>query len=584
MPLLRNWQAHKFLDQSKGYREIGIIDSGRTDEEDAIKTAEKAYLLAPGNMAISRNLAEVYYEVNSVKGLMQWESVVNMPGVTMDDRIHLVKLALKVAAHAHARSREKISAFDENRPYFLDIARRQLQFLSNDDRFSKTAEFRIALAEFSAESGDLSTALNTVMTLRSEIRTQDPKLDLLFCRLAFHAKTPQLLDEAVVILRKLAEGEGQFALHAIRYFVFVHSSVHPLSMDEIKGLHNLLDSKHSKSDERLRVRRVLYSMELSLTSDPAERSRIIERCAKQLDLSIDAELETFCNWLGNEGELEHLLAKLPIRRINRVHSEKLFRIRLAALANLGRFSDLEIELEQSSVLQNYWRHAFSARALSAQRKFTDSKISLNKLVGSIDDDDSKVLSVCKWFEESGDIPSLCHVLETLSNVSPYETFCAEGLLRYRIGSAKLIEIQRWITALSQSKPTDRKLQNHRIYWNLLSPEPSDEQLDEWLKESRLHLKDIPGDLQFRITAALAMLRKNLFVEALTILEDTPGSPNRTNWKIARVTWARIYSIALARNQRTEEYLALHNILAERTNSRAESDALASIFPDLIDQP
>ena len=123
MPLLRNWQAKKFLDQSIGYKEIGIIESGSLQNDDATKAAEKAYLLAPTDMPIARNLAEVYYEVNPVKGLAQWELVLNMPKVTLEDRIHVVKLALKVAAHTHARSREKIAVFGRDRAYFLEIAR-----------------------------------------------------------------------------------------------------------------------------------------------------------------------------------------------------------------------------------------------------------------------------------------------------------------------------------------------------------------------------------------------------------------------------------------------------------------------------
>ena len=582
MPLLRNWQANKYLEQSKGYRNIGIIKSDRFQDEDAVKTAERAYLLAPDDMAIARNLAEVYYEVNPEKGLAQWETVVNMPGVTLEDRIRVVRLALKVSAETHARSRDRILALGQNRMYFLNIARRQLELLSRNDRFSKRPEFGMALAEFSAESGDLRTALSTIVRLRSENKDPDPKLELLFCRIAIHTKRPQLMKEAAVALRKLAEGSGQSALKAMRYFVFIHSEVHPLSSDEIQHLHSLLESNHPPSEDRLRVRRMLHSIELDLTDDQIERSRIIERCAKHFDLSIDSDLEIYCNWLGNENELKHLLMKLPLRRVNRTRSEKLFRIRLAALANLGRFNELVNELEQSSVLKDYWQYAFSARALSADRRFAESEVRLNKLVDAIDDDDRKVLAVCQWLEESGDSPSLCHVLEKLSDVSPYEAFCADGLLRYRIKTAKLGEIQNWIATLAKSKPTDLKLQNNLIYWNLLSPSPTESQLDDWLKESRLHLEGIPKNLQCRITVALVLLRKDLPVEALVALEDPPGSSHRTPWKKVRSAWARIYAIALARNQRTEESVALLDDITKRPKrptSQAEQKALAFIFSD-----
>ena len=135
-----------------------------------------------------------------------------------------------------------------------------------------------------------------------------------------------------------------------------------------------------------------------------------------------------------------------------------------------------------------------------------------------------------------------------------------------------------------SKCKNHKLQNHVIYWNLLSPNPSETQLEEWLKESKLHFKDVPGDLQFRVTASLALLRKNLFAEALITLEDSPGSPHRTNWKQVRTIWAYIYSIALASNQRTEEYLSLQSTLDGRPTSKAEREALALIFPNLFPQP
>ncbi|MFP6900872.1 MAG: hypothetical protein VCA36_07995, partial [Opitutales bacterium] len=133
MPLLRNWQAEKYLDQSRGYQEIGKLQADSYVEDDAVKTAEKAYLLAPSNMTIARNLAEVYYEVNPVKGLNQWETIVKMRGATLEDRLRVVKLALLGAGDAdgHASAPRK-RGFNAARIHFLDVARRQLGLLAKD--------------------------------------------------------------------------------------------------------------------------------------------------------------------------------------------------------------------------------------------------------------------------------------------------------------------------------------------------------------------------------------------------------------------------------------------------------------------
>ena len=143
MPPLRNWQAKKFLDQSRGYQAIGKLQSNQSQDEDAVKTAEKAFLLAPANMTIARNLAEVYYKVDPIKGLAHWETVIRMPGATLDDRIHLVKLSLKGAAEANARSPKRKARVDTDRIYFLEVARRQLNLLSKDHRFRERQKFQV---------------------------------------------------------------------------------------------------------------------------------------------------------------------------------------------------------------------------------------------------------------------------------------------------------------------------------------------------------------------------------------------------------------------------------------------------------
>ncbi len=575
MPLLRNWQAKKYLEQSKDYQTIGKLTSARPQEEDAVKTAEKAYLLAPASMSVARNLAEVYYTVNPVRGLTQWETVVRMPGATLADRIHIVQLALEGAADSHALARKRKVEFDSGRSHFLNVARSQLELLSRDDRFRDRREFRMASAEYLAETGDPDTALAVIKKLRDEEKDTDPKIELLFCRIALGTNRSELLEEVVPLLQELAARGGNSAIEAIRHFSLVHL-VRPLSRDEIKLLETYLEQNHPSVVDKLR----LLSLELDVADTPTERSRIIEKSAAIFDLSMDSDLETYCNWLGKMGEMGRLVKELTLSRANR--SEKLFQIRLAALANLGRFDDLVIELERASVLQDHWRYAFGARALSASRRFADAKVQLNKLIEAIYDDDRKVLAVCHWFVESGDEPSLCHILEKLSDDIPYETFCAEGLLRYRGATATLEDIQDWVTKLARSKPIDLKLQNNRLYWALLSPNPTKAQLDEWLEISRHHLARAPADLQFRVTNALALLRKDLPIEALSVLEDNLGtSARRTVWKHTRPAWTRIYAVALILNQRTEESIGLLNALSAKSSSRAEAIALPRIFPSML---
>ena len=571
---LRNWQAKKLLDQSKGYQAIGKLKSAQSHDEDAIKTAEKAYLLAPANMEIARNLAIVYYKSDPVKGLAHWESITRMPGATLDDRIHLVKLALKGANETTAQSREQKRRFNADRLYFLEIARRQLALLSKDNRFRERRKFQMTAAEYLAEAGEPETALLAVQKLRSKENGKDPLVDLLFCRIAIRTNRPELVDEAVALLHKLANRGGSSAVEAIRHFSLVHL-VRRLTKEEIVQLQVLLEQNNPSVVDKLR----LLALELNVTKDASERNRVIDKCASNFDLSVDADLAIYCNWLGKMGQLEALVEVLTVGRASR--SEDLFRIRLAALANLGRFDNLEIELEQSSLLQGYWRHAFRARALSAGGKFAEVKIRLNKLVDAIYDDERKVIIVCKWFAESGDEPSLCYILERLSSDTPYEVFCSEGLLRYRGASAKLEDIQKWITILARAKPIDLKLQNVRLYWDLLSPNPTKDQLKEWLAISKRHLTRAPANLQFRITTGLAFLRNDLPVEALSVLDNSsrPGeSSSRPSWKLARPAWAKIYAVALAQNQRTEESIDLINSLAKRSSSSAETQSLTKIFP------
>ncbi|MFP6899791.1 MAG: hypothetical protein VCA36_02540, partial [Opitutales bacterium] len=363
---------------------------------------------------------------------------------------------------------------------------------------------------------------------------------------------------------------------AIRHFSLVHL-VRPLSKENIRQLQMYLGENHPSIVDRLRI----YSLEFDLAKNSSEKNRVIVKCAAHFDMSMDSDLEMYCHWLGKMGEMTRLTQAISLGRASR--SEKLFKVRLAALANLGMFEELEIELEQTTVLQDHWRYAFGARALSANRKFAEAEVRLNKLVDTIYDDGKKVYAVCKWFQESRDEPSLCHLLEKLSDEPTYETFCAEGLLKYRGATAELEKIQGWITKLARANPIDLKLQNSRLYWSLLSPNPTQKQLDEWLEVSRKHLSRSPEDLQFRVTNALALLRKDFPVEALSVLEDDLASSRRTAWARIRPAWARIFAVALALNQRTEESITLLNLLSNKSSSFAETKTLAKLFPSTLEQ-
>tara|TARA_Y100000588_G_scaffold49332_2_gene46487 strand:- start:19975 stop:22026 length:2052 start_codon:yes stop_codon:yes gene_type:complete len=662
MPSLKSWRAEKYLEQSKGYQAIGQIQKVGLEEEDAVTTAEKAFLLAPSNMEIHRNLALVYYKVDPITGLKEWADIATRPDASAEDHLHVVDLALESAKSSkklQASMGLKHTSSEKTHKAFLKIAQLQLEDLAQDKTVADSIPFRKALAGYIAEFGEVANALKAVKVMREKVKGQDTWLDLFFCRLAISLqkeskdKTIPEFEEAEKLLRKLSEGEGQSALDAIGHFRGLHL-VKQRTKDEIRRLHELLDRKHDASEERLIIKCALYSMELSLAGGNEEvRKRIIERCGnhfdQQFDLLLDdAALEKYCHWLGAHHLEDNILKALPMKRAS--GSEKLVKVRLGALANLGDFEALERTLDEATILEEHWRDAFSARAKMARSAsmanehdimehplmqkgiewwspdrqlvlhesvakavakkeaiFTifdeemelnyarilidylqtvkETEIRLTSLVDSIYQDEERVQNIYNWFLISGDQESLQFILERLFEEPSYKAFCAKQLLTYKGKFAPLKEIQSWTKAMADSEPDDLSLQNTLVYWNLLSPEPSPPQLQEWREFSGKHLKENPLNLQFRVTNALALLRLDFPVKALSVLKTPSGSSRPTNWERVRPSWARIYAIALSRSNQTEDSIALLETLSKKPyETKAEENAIPMLFGDVIEPP
>jgi hypothetical protein len=232
-------------------------------------------------------------------------------------------------------------------------------------------------------------------------------------------------------------------------------------------------------------------------------------------------------------------------------------------------------LANAPTIPAHWKLIISVRLHSISGEFEKATTDLDQLLQEIGKDTRRVLSTCRYLEESGDIRSFCHILENVLEEPGLRRYALEKLLQYRASSAELHEIRYWISKLRKIHSEDSSLQNAELYFELLDPSASKNKISDLVDKANRLLTD-NKDRSFRITAALARLRNEEPDKALIALGDI--SDWRT-WRETRPAWILICSQVLRQNQDTQTAIRLESSITKDSIDLAERKALASLFPD-----
>jgi hypothetical protein len=567
LPLIRKWKAEKLVNASEMFKSeslantTGLLDRG-------IHKAKIAMLLLPEDVNVARNYVELLTHVAPLQAIFEWQKILQLKGASAEDREMLVLHCLKVARDKDA------NLVGNSRNFAMLTAREQLVELEKDAKWNSFSEHMLLQAEFLAEAGKPLESLKIVNTLLDQNKEDSPEVVFLYSKLAAHLGNSQYLGKAGRLLAKFAPRPDATGIEAIRHMTLIHTSL-PIANQGLERCLELLKvNQHNKPIDFLRI----HALRFDSAGQEHEKIAVLEECAAIFNLNENRQLEIYCRWLGRLRAFPRILEKLPAPRARL--NEELFKLRMNALAVLKRGDDMKNELANAPAIPSQWKLIISVRLHSISGDFDKAISDLDQLMKEVGKDTRRVLSTCHYLEESGDIRSLCHILESVLDEPGLRQYALKKLLQYRTSTAELHEIRYWISQLRKILNEDLNLYNAELYFELLDPSASNNKIADLVdKTSRLLTGNKGRD--FRITAALAHLRNKDPDKALVSLGDISGW--RT-WREIRPAWILICTQVLRQNQDTQTAIRLESSMITDNIDFAERKALASLFPDSFQSP
>lgn len=562
LPLVQKWKADKLVKNSEAFKSeslsntTGLLEAG-------IQRAKIAMLLLPEDINIARNYIEILTYAAPLEAILEWQKIMQLKGANAEDRELLVLHCLKVARNKDANLTRS------SRRFAMLTASKQLQILETDPNWRSFAEHKLLKAELLAENGKPHESLKIVNLLLEQKNEESPEVVFLYARLAAHLGSAQYLAKAGKLLANFAPRVDQTGIDAIRHMTLIHTSLAIADQGLNRCLELLKLNPHSKPIDFLRI----HALRFDSASKEHEKRAVLAECADLFDLSDDRELETYCRWLGRLRAFASLLEDLPAKRARL--NEELFKLRMNALAVLEKSDEMMKELANAPSIPSHWKLIISVRLHSISGNLDKVTSDLDQLLKIIGNDTRRVLSTCNYLEVSGDIRSLCHILESVLDEPGLREYALNKLLEYRASSATLHEIRYWVSTLRKIHNEDPRLRNADIYFELLDPTTSKNKISKLVQKTDL-LKSDDKDYSFRINCALARLRNQEPDLALVALGDMT---DWRDWRETRPAWILICSQILRLNQQTQKAIQLESNITEENIGLAERKALTSLFPD-----
>ena len=232
-------------------------------------------------------------------------------------------------------------------------------------------------------------------------------------------------------LAPLSSQRSEVGLEAIRHMTLLNflQPLAPQSLDRCIQL--LTVNPKAKAIDFLRI----YAMRYAIETSEDSRSAIIQKCSELFDLENSTELLVFGNWLVRLKAYPAIVNYIPVAKAKA--DESFFKIRMAALAQVGDLEKMRTELSRASIIPSRWRLVVEARIHALEQNFLESQKSLDRIIPLLSNDPREARTICIYLEQVGDVKSLCHILEKLSTEAIHQRYAVTKLLQYQGGVVNL---------------------------------------------------------------------------------------------------------------------------------------------------
>jgi hypothetical protein len=247
-----------------------------------------------------------------------------------------------------------------------------------------------------------------------------------------------------------------------------------------------------------------------------------------------AKLEV-AQWLNGHQQFDRVLSLVDSRE----GRDQLLLARLDALAAEQRWDEIDTTLSRKDLtLDPVVVEAFRARLAPARHLSLDAEVHWNKAITLAGNDSSKLRWLGTFAEQSGADEIALRAFQRLSRSPVDASFALAGQQRL---AAKMHDISAARTIAEKTlalHAADPNAQNRVAYYNLL--------LEKDVNANATKAKELvakyPDRLEFRVTAALALLRQHDPGSALAQFQGPP-----IEWEKTPPSWRAVYAAALMAN-------------------------------------
>jgi hypothetical protein len=438
-----------------------------------------------------------------------WQEVIRLPQCTASDRQEYVTLLLQQGRMSAA---EKIVE---------DLLR-----MAPDVKTMRLA------AEYAKRTGDEAKALEYAR-LAAARAPEDGAMRFMLAEMLARSSDPAQRAEAREILWVLARQEGAWRKGAIEAL----ARAPELSSEEEQRVLAALNDMAEPG-----VISSLLAAGLRLKLQPEAAEQIYQESVSKWATASPADLAELTRWLNLHNQSERVLTLLPVERA--VASEPLLLSRLDALANLGRWGEIDALLARPDLsLDPTVAESFRARSAMGRGAALDAELYWDRAIALGEGDPAKLRFLANFAEQSRATATALKSYDQLARFPEHAAFAHRGRQRLIEQTGDAVAARGVAERLSTVAPDDVNAQAQLIHLDLLL----EIDVEANLGKAKALMAKFPTRLSFRVTTALGYLRQH---DAASALAQFQG-PAPIEWPRTPPGWRAVYAAALAANEENE---------------------------------
>ena len=466
-----------------------------------------------------------------------WAEVIKLPEATAVDRQEYADLLLNLGKFK--RAEPIIDALLKSDPdtKTLTLASRYSRLTGDTGKATEFARLAVkrapqddlahsALAEVLAESGDSAERL-----------------------------------EARKILWDLAQKQGPYQHAAIEGL----GRAPELTNEERTRLLEILDRLPAPN-----IKDALLAADLRLQLHPEDANRIYDQTVARWNASQNPDLIELARWLNFHQQAERVLSLFSVDRA--LQDNQLLLARLDAMATLQRWNDIESLLTHPDLtLDPSVLESFRARTAQERNATLDAGLHWNHAISLAANDAYKLRFVANFAEQSRANAVALKAYEQLAKIPEQAAFAFRGTQRLSARSGDASVQRTAAEKIATLAPDDPNAADQLAYMNLLLGG----NIEASFTSAKTLAEQYPNRLSFRVTAALAYLRKHDPGMALAQFKG-PASAPPIEWQKTPPAWQAVYAATLLANEQGD---AARQVIATIPVDKLSPEERALIEPE-----